>query len=57
MFYKIKGGCSFRDSDGSIKTGGEFIELDDETAELHKDKLDGKGLEDPAAPEPVGEGE
>lgn len=37
--YLIKAGESFRDSDGSIKTGGQTIELDEQMAALHRDKL------------------
>lgn len=58
MFYKIKGGHSFRDADGSVKTGGQFIELDDDTAETHDDKLDGEGVESlPEEPAPSGDPE
>lgn len=37
--YKIRPGESFRDSDGSIKGGGETIELCDEMAAVHRDKI------------------
>lgn len=40
MKYRIKPGHSFRDSDNTIKTGGDQIELDDEAAKAHADKVD-----------------
>ena len=37
--YRIRQGESFRDSDGTIKTGGHTIELPDDMAALHLDKV------------------
>jgi len=37
--YLIRPGESFKDSDGSVKTGGMSIELDDEMAKLHAARL------------------
>jgi hypothetical protein len=36
----IRGGCSFRMPDGSLKTGGDQIELEDDVAQAHADKLE-----------------
>lgn len=35
MKYKIRDGESFRDSDGTIKTGGQLIDLDTSMAQVH----------------------
>ena len=40
MKYRIKPGASFRDSDDSIKTGGQTIELSQDVAALHADKVE-----------------
>ena len=40
MKYRIKPGYSFRDSDNSVKTGGDVIELDAESLAIHGDKVD-----------------
>lgn len=37
--YRINPGYSFRDVDGSIKAGGETIELSDDVAEAHAEKV------------------
>jgi hypothetical protein len=39
MRYLILPGNSFRDSDDSIKTGGQHIELDDDVAQLHAHRV------------------
>lgn len=38
--YTIRGGYTFKEADGSTKSGGQTIELDDEMAKLHADKID-----------------
>lgn len=56
--YKIRPGESFRDSDGSIKGGGETIELCDEMAAVHRDRIEPLPEEnavEPAASEASGE--
>jgi hypothetical protein len=40
MHYRIKPGYSFRDSDDSLKTGGELIELSPDVAAQHADKVE-----------------
>ncbi len=40
MHYRIKPGHSFRDSDDSIKTAGELIELSPDVAAQHADKVE-----------------
>lgn len=40
MKYKIKPGHSFLDSDGTRKEGGAVIELSDDVAAAHADKID-----------------
>ena len=45
MLYKIKPGYSFLDADGSTKTGGESIDLGDEFAATHADKVDALGTD------------
>jgi hypothetical protein len=40
MHYRIKPGYSFRDSDDSIKTGGELIELSPDVAAQHAEKVE-----------------
>lgn len=50
--YTIRPGHSFREADGSVKSGGQTIELGEDIAELHADKVD---LVDPLdAPAPAG---
>jgi hypothetical protein len=38
--YIIRSGCSFRLDDGSLATGGEVIELEDDVATAHADKVE-----------------
>lgn len=38
--YLIRSGCSFRLADGSLKTAGDLIDLDDDVARDHADKLE-----------------
>lgn len=38
--YLIRPGEQFRDSDGTVKGGGEMIELDADMAKLHAGKVD-----------------
>lgn len=38
--YRILPGASFRDVDGTVKTGGESIELPEDLAAQHADKLE-----------------
>jgi hypothetical protein len=40
MQYRIKTGYSFRDTDNSVKTGGDSIDLDAEAALAHAEKVD-----------------
>lgn len=55
--YRILPGHSFVDSDGSVKGGGQSIELGDDIAAQHPDKLqlqpepDPEPEPDPAPPE------
>jgi hypothetical protein len=54
--YRIRSGCSFRLADGSLKTAGEPIDLDDDVARDHADKLEPVQAPAPgpeAAPEPA----
>lgn len=37
--YQIRPGESFRDSDDTVKGGGQLIELCDEMAVVHRDKI------------------
>lgn len=39
MNFKILDGANFRDTDGSIKTAGDTIELDADFAAQHHDKV------------------
>ena len=51
MKYIIQPGHSFVDSDGTVKTGGQVIELSDDVARTHADKVsafDGAPAQDPA---------
>lgn len=52
MKYRILPGHSFRDSDNTVKTGGDTIELSEDVAKAHADKVeeitdsnDGAGLD------------
>jgi hypothetical protein len=45
--YRIRSGYRFRLPDGALKTAGDVIELDDDVAQMHVDKLE------PVAEEPV----
>jgi hypothetical protein len=46
--YQIRPGFAFVDSDGSTKTGGETIDLDDEFARANAHKV--QALQSPEAP-------
>lgn len=48
MLRKIKPGYTFVDSDGSLKSGGQMIALDDEIAQAHREKLEWPAPVDPA---------
>jgi hypothetical protein len=58
--YTIRSGCSFRRDDGSLATGGESIELEDDVAAAHAEKVEpvvavppeepGEGEAEPAEP-------
>jgi hypothetical protein len=48
MRYIINPGESFRDSDGTVKAGGDEIELDDDMARVHAGKVTPMPV--PAAP-------
>jgi hypothetical protein len=37
--YIIRSGCSFRCDNGSLATGGDTIELEDDVASAHAEKL------------------
>jgi hypothetical protein len=39
MRYTINPGHGFLDGDGSVKSGGQTIELSDEAAAAHRDKV------------------
>jgi len=49
--FTIRAGFTLRDSDDSLKTGGDTIELDTAMAEFHRDKLD--PVQVPATPTPA----
>lgn len=52
--YLILPGESFKDSDGTIKSGGDVIELDPAMAAHHRDKLDPvPAADEQQNPEPV----
>ncbi len=38
--YTIRTGCSFRLHDGTLRTGGQEIELEDDVAQAHADKIE-----------------
>lgn len=40
MKYRIKPGYSFRDSDNSVKSGGDIIDLDAAALAIHGDKVE-----------------
>jgi hypothetical protein len=40
MLFRIKPGHSFRDHDDSIKGAGELIELGEDAAQLHAQKIE-----------------
>jgi hypothetical protein len=43
--FKIRSGCSFRVDADMVKNGGDMIELDEDIAQLHSDKIE--ALDDP----------
>lgn len=47
--YRIIGGYSFIDTDGSLKTGGQLIQLDADLAALHTGKVEPEPVAEPAA--------
>jgi hypothetical protein len=47
--YTIRSGCSFRRDNGSLATGGDTIELEDDVATAHAEKIE------PVADEPQAE--
>jgi len=47
--YVIRSGCRFRTADGQVKVAGDVIELDDDVAQVHTEKLE---LVEPAPAEP-----
>jgi len=51
--YLIRSGCRFRTADGQVKVTGDVIELDDDVAQLHAEKLEPA---EPAPAEPDTEG-
>lgn len=46
--YTIRTGCSFRLHDGTLRTGGQEIDLEDDVAQAHADKIDPQAMPDPA---------
>lgn len=46
--YRIIGGHSFIDTDGSLKTGGDLIQLDTDLAALHAGKVEPEPVVEPA---------
>jgi hypothetical protein len=48
--YRIRTGCSFRLDDTTVRTGGEIIELEDDVAASHADKIEPVAEEAPANP-------
>jgi len=50
--YLIRSGCRFRTADGQVKSAGDVIELDDDVAQVHADKLEPV---EPATAEPGAE--
>jgi hypothetical protein len=53
--YTIRSGCSFRRDDGSLATGGDTIELEDDVASAHAEKLEPVTVEAEAPTEPAAE--
>jgi hypothetical protein len=51
--YTIRPGFSFRLSDTDIRAGGDTIELEDDVAALHREKLDAEPAAAPAPAAPV----
>lgn len=49
--YLIRSGCRFRTADGQVKGAGDVIELDDDVAQVHADKLEPVQAEPDPAPE------
>jgi hypothetical protein len=49
----IRSGCRFRTADGQVKVAGDVIELDDDVAQMHAEKLE---LVESAPTEPDTEG-
>jgi hypothetical protein len=47
--YLIRSGCRFRTADGQVKVAGDVIELDDDVAQVHAEKLEPV---EPASAEP-----
>lgn len=45
-FFRIRPGASLRDVDGTVKTGGDIIELPEDLVEHHADRVDPKPLSD-----------
>ena len=45
-FFRILPGASLRDVDGTLKTGGDIIELPEDLVEHHADRVDPKPLSD-----------
>lgn len=54
--YLIRSGCRFRTADGQVKSAGDVIELDDDVAQVHADKLEPVQAE-PDTPEASPEGQ
>jgi hypothetical protein len=48
--YRIRAGAAFVRADGSRATGGQLIELDDDVAQAHADKLEPVPVEPVQAP-------
>jgi hypothetical protein len=54
--YRIRSGGRFRLADGTLKTVGDVIELDDDVAQMHVDKLEPAAeelVQAPALADPV----
>ena len=51
--FKIRPGESFLDSDGSVKTGGQLIELDADMAKAHRDKIEPQAIDGPTEQAPT----
>ena len=56
--YLIRSGCRFRTADGQVKVTGDVIELDDDVAQVHAEKLEQvePASAEPALAEPQAEG-